>query len=197
MYHTNEFICSMCTVELGGKEVFEDEEKGLLYCSECHSTHIKKKCDTCKGQVIGTSIEAFDKIYHPHHFVCNKCKKLLSGDYFKNEGHPVCEECFEVRKKEVCEACGLVIDGKRSDMDDKFFHTECLKCDYCSELVGNSKVVKFKGNIYHETCFVDKKIFKCSFCKSVILGNYIRHKNKEYFLHVDCYPYVKNIDNIL
>lgn len=100
MYHLSEFKCNSCLKSLDGMEVFDEDETGLLYCDECHELKFSKKCETCGGVVIGTVFEALDKYYHPYHFNCFKCKKSLTdGGYFKNEGHPVCEACFQVRKR--------------------------------------------------------------------------------------------------
>ena len=98
-YHMEEFTCGVCKEGLEGKEAAEDEVSGILYCTGCHHEKIMAKCEACKAAVIGTSIEALGKFYHPHHFLCYRCKKLLDGNYFKNEDQPVCQECFETRKK--------------------------------------------------------------------------------------------------
>lgn len=99
LYHLDEFLCSHCGRGLEHSEAVEDETTGALYCSDCHNEHMVKKCEACGTAVFGTAVEALGKIYHPHHFVCSRCKKLLEANYFKNEDQPVCQECFETRKK--------------------------------------------------------------------------------------------------
>lgn len=99
MYHLEEFVCGLCKCSLEGVEAAEDKATGILYCSDCHHDHIAKKCDSCKKPVVGRVIEALGRFYHPQHFNCNRCKKLLDGYYYKNEDQPVCTECFQTRKK--------------------------------------------------------------------------------------------------
>lgn len=98
-YHIEEFLCFICKKTLENIEAFEDEESGNIYCGDCHHDQLAKKCDACQVTLIGTVVEAFGRYYHPHHFTCFKCKKLLEGNYYKNEERPVCQECFESRKK--------------------------------------------------------------------------------------------------
>lgn len=99
LYHMEEFACFYCKKNLESTEAVDDEITGVLYCSDCHHDQVLKKCENCKAPVVGTAIEALGKFYHPHHFQCYKCKNVMDGNYFKNEDNPVCQECFETRKK--------------------------------------------------------------------------------------------------
>lgn len=98
-YHLEEFTCTICKKYLDMQDTFEDEASGCLYCGDCHHEHLAQKCESCSATIVGTAIEALGKTYHPHHFTCYKCKKVLEGNYFRSDDQPVCKECFETRKK--------------------------------------------------------------------------------------------------
>src|SRR3990167_780865 len=191
-YHLEEFICNHCKEPLEKLEIYEDPVTNQLYCDTCHQSHILKKCDSCKGLVIGTAIESLERVYHPHHFVCFKCKKLLEAEYYRNEGQPVCESCFQGRKRDTCEDCGQLIEGKRSEFEGKLYHFECLKCESCADLIGKQKAVSFRNKYYHEMCYLEKKIFRCGFCMGPITGQFVKHKTKDMSVHVECFPLMKD-----
>lgn len=119
MYHMEEFVCSLCKRSLENVEAVDEETTGILFCSDCHHDHVTKKCDSCKAPVVGTAIDALGRFYHPHHFCCFKCKKLLDGNYYKNEDQPVCQECFETRKKGRTASRRIMRDLRFADRGQK------------------------------------------------------------------------------
>jgi len=98
---------------------------------------------------------------------------------------------------EICEACQLPIEGKKTDFGDHVFHFECLKCEACNEVISKNKAVRMRGRYFHEGCYLERKVFKCVFCKGPIMGPYVKHKNKDVCVHIDCYPMFKDGEGIV
>jgi len=70
----------------------------MPYC-ETHY-HLKRGslCSRCNKPIVGRCISASGKKYHPDHFTCVKCNKLLAtgniNDEYKDiNGHPFCGSC--------------------------------------------------------------------------------------------------------
>ncbi|KAI8993668.1 hypothetical protein BDB01DRAFT_847513 [Pilobolus umbonatus] len=71
--------------------------------SQNSSTSTKSQCHKCNNPIDGRSFSAFGKNYHPNHFECNYCHKLLSaritGLYQQDQmGEIICKVCVRKNK---------------------------------------------------------------------------------------------------
>jgi hypothetical protein len=95
-WHNKCFTCKECGCPFPTESFFE--YKGMPYC-ETHY-HLKRGslCSRCNKPIVGRCISASGKKYHPDHFTCVKCNKLLAtgnmdDEYKEVNGHPFCGNC--------------------------------------------------------------------------------------------------------
>jgi len=60
------------------------------------------------------------KTYHPEHFKCKECRKLLS-DYFVYNDEPYCKTCHEEISLDKCEYCQKPITEDKIPALGKFW----------------------------------------------------------------------------
>jgi len=95
-WHNKCFTCKECGCSFPTESFYE--YKGMPYC-ETHY-HLKRGslCSRCNKPIVGRCISASGKKYHPDHFTCVKCNKLLAtgnmdDEYKEVNGHPFCGNC--------------------------------------------------------------------------------------------------------
>jgi len=94
-WHPEHFVCNRCTQTLIGenKQFFEKESKP--YCEACYLLQFAPKCAKCSQSIKGKAVSALEQHWHPEHFQCTKCQKVIATDAkFKS-----------YNKKAFCESC--------------------------------------------------------------------------------------------
>ncbi|KAI9205477.1 uncharacterized protein BJ171DRAFT_61645 [Polychytrium aggregatum] len=132
-FHSHHFSCCQCKKQLEvGK--FKEHE-GKLYCLEDYALATTQTCDTCKQTIIGRSVAALGKVFHPEHFVCSECQQPFAGtSFWEHEMQVYCETHYNERIGAMCATCyepasaaaGAVIET----MKKKFCanHFICFTC---------------------------------------------------------------------
>lgn len=109
-YHATHFHCCQC---LGKLDHRAKEFGGELYCSLDYAKLMSKSCNACRMPIVGLTITAMGKIYHPEHFVCFKCELPFNGSpHFENEGKIYCEVHYKEVTGALCKYCCRGIRGK-------------------------------------------------------------------------------------
>ena len=90
-FHTDHFVCSVCSVSLNGNKKFFSK-KGRLYCQKDYEQQFCDTCRQCKQKITsGSVIRACGGMYHPEHFRCATCSVRLEGKYFsRDDNKPYC-----------------------------------------------------------------------------------------------------------
>lgn len=85
------FSCQTCCKPVGPGFCTLD---GLPYC-EMH--FLEKKgipiCGHCTRPISGPFMNALGKKYHPDHFICTLCNKILGPNFLEDNGKPYCHAC--------------------------------------------------------------------------------------------------------
>ncbi|OQV13356.1 Serine/threonine-protein kinase Chk1 [Hypsibius exemplaris] len=133
----------------------------------------KSKCPGCGNKVTSNepSVDALKKKWHAKCFVCEHCKKQITGEFHPVDEKPWDEACFIKYKAPKCAECGQGIADKRIKTDDgRVFHEDCLKkavqgnCDGCGNSIGLTEpVTEALGKRFHKDCF------RCGRCNSADL----------------------------
>jgi len=103
VWHPDHFCCHTCAKPFMGASFFEKD--GFAYCDEHYQVLFGEACVRCAKPVVVGGIRFMGKIYHPEHFQCTACDKVLKvSDVFEWEGKPNCRGCYlklpaSVRKK--------------------------------------------------------------------------------------------------
>eukprot|EP00993_Chasmostoma_nieuportense_P000456 NODE_1420_length_1512_cov_52.905415_g1345_i0.p1 GENE.NODE_1420_length_1512_cov_52.905415_g1345_i0~~NODE_1420_length_1512_cov_52.905415_g1345_i0.p1 ORF type:complete len:467 (+),score=93.91 NODE_1420_length_1512_cov_52.905415_g1345_i0:45-1403(+) len=210
-WHPECFNCSKCKQAIGteGEGGSFKIEDGQPVCERCRE---RVWCSSCGEEIEGQAITALDTTWHPRCFTCSKCADPIDTGSFKIEdGKPVCDRC---RKRVVCAACNLEIDGQALTALGTTWHTSCFKCSKCTQPIatggGRLSCVMEKGKPVCNNCRVRHQCaqckteisgqvmtalgkkwhpacFSCNHCKKKITGSFF-HKDGVPYCSQDCYP---------
>jgi paxillin len=94
-WHLDHLVCNVCHNDFSnGTPVWEGND-GYAYCPEHWKKTFCPVCATCKETILGPTINALNKSYHPEHFICDVCKQKIDGQFFPSkEGNPLCEKDY-------------------------------------------------------------------------------------------------------
>jgi len=96
-------------------------------------------CDECHLQIHGKGLQAINKIWHSSCFVCNSCKKPISGSFLHSNGKPYCIEDYQRLFSKTCAGCGQTIQGQLVRAMGKEWHAQnCFVCSKCRGPLGSS-----------------------------------------------------------
>ncbi|KAF7658436.1 hypothetical protein LDENG_00013010 [Lucifuga dentata] len=137
-WHPEEFTCSQCKAVLDEGGFFE--ERGSVYCTNCHDNRYAPNCAKCKKKITGEIMHALKMTYHVQCFKCAACKTPIRNQaFYMEEGEPYCERDYE-----------------------KMFGTKCHGCDF--KIDAGDRFLEALGYSWHDTCFV------CALCQINLEG---------------------------
>jgi len=91
-WHPEHFECNFCRKSLVNSTFFE--YGGKPFCEAHYHMQSGSVCGGCGKVIVGRSITAFGKKWHPEEFVCAFCAFPLSGgSYTEHNAKPYCKEC--------------------------------------------------------------------------------------------------------
>eukprot|EP01117_Protostelium_nocturnum_P017498 TRINITY_DN7124_c0_g1_i1.p1 TRINITY_DN7124_c0_g1~~TRINITY_DN7124_c0_g1_i1.p1 ORF type:complete len:305 (-),score=40.89 TRINITY_DN7124_c0_g1_i1:21-887(-) len=134
-------------------------------------------CTNCMQPIVSDRVCAMGKSWHPEHFVCFLCSKVLSGEFFEEGGNPHCSSCYS--RAFCCTICKKpIFESFFSDPIRGKIHSECFKtpiktCHTCQKLITNRSVVACDKS-YHPDCF------RCSHCRAdldTLSSFYVKENN--------------------
>jgi hypothetical protein len=107
--------------------------------------------------IIGVSVSALGKMYHPDHFVCDRCGNPFSGSpHFEFEGKPYCELHYKEVTGNFCQYCrkavkGAVINALNGSWCQN--HFQCMGCFVNLSDLERAKFMDFDGKPFCRRCF--------------------------------------------
>ena len=133
--HPEHFTCSTCKKPIQGTDA--REYKGQLYCEEHYKMLIVDICHACRKPIIGRSLNALGKTWHPEHFVCSHCNEPTAEKFFVEKGKPYCSKHYHQLFGKMCEKCGqpVVLNPIIDVETDKAWHPEHFCCSGCEKLL--------------------------------------------------------------
>ena len=148
--HSRHLNCSICQKALNAQTYQELQNK--LYCMD------HRICYSCAelvkdGEPIVKCFE--DRIYHQHHFKCNKCDIVLKSKWYAKSGSSFCEPCFLSEHDNNCPTCGHAVENGSDAVfcDDKVYHKDHIVCNGSSTpLAPYKKAWKWEGKLYCNSC---------------------------------------------
>ncbi|EKE38300.1 LIM domain containing protein [Entamoeba nuttalli P19] len=154
-YHSECFVCTKCSKPFPTPSFFQKD--GNPYCEECYKEECAAKCSNCGKPIIGPSLSALGKKYHPECFVCSVCKAPFPrGQFYNLDGKPVCAEHYSNHAStNICGRCGKPIApgvSFISAMGQKF-HPEHFVCSFCVNPLTESSFKENNGKPYCFTCY--------------------------------------------
>jgi len=154
-------------------------------------------CAVCRKPVIGDQIKAFNKIYHPEHFQCSKCKAIIrSNEFYETNNSPLCDKCYHTAGSVICASCQKPIVGKITTALGKSYHPGHFQCCVCKIALDSIKFVQEQGKVYCEKDHQATFGTRCVECGQPIEGECIQDEDKywhaEHFTCAFCYMLIES-----
>ncbi|KAM7422162.1 hypothetical protein PAMA_010301 [Pampus argenteus] len=93
LWHPECFVCRECFTPFVNGSFFDHD--GQPYCEAHYHERRGSLCSGCQKAITGRCITAMGKKFHPEHFSCAFCLKLLNKGTFKEQNDkPYCHGCF-------------------------------------------------------------------------------------------------------
>eukprot|EP00929_Paragymnodinium_shiwhaense_P062404 TRINITY_DN3115_c0_g1_i1.p1 TRINITY_DN3115_c0_g1~~TRINITY_DN3115_c0_g1_i1.p1 ORF type:complete len:559 (+),score=147.34 TRINITY_DN3115_c0_g1_i1:64-1740(+) len=127
-----------------GAKVLERQGVHLQPQPDTQDGDDRPKCTACGQEIEGQVLKVGGESYHPNCFVCDGCKKPLSGSFSRqSDGRKLCTDCVP---RNYCDICKRLINGAAVKVGNATYHPDCFVCDSCGgRLKGQFMTVK-KGD---------------------------------------------------
>lgn len=131
-------------------------------------------CAKCGKPITGQITTALGKSFHPEHFTCNTCQKVLgTSTFYDVGGMPQCEQCFKNLSCPRCGYCDQPIVDRYVTALGKKWHPEHFVCAQCLQPFPNGAFFERDSKPYCESCFYSMYAYRCAGCNEVIKGECI------------------------
>eukprot|EP01112_Ceratiomyxa_fruticulosa_P004300 TRINITY_DN1478_c0_g1_i2.p1 TRINITY_DN1478_c0_g1~~TRINITY_DN1478_c0_g1_i2.p1 ORF type:complete len:450 (-),score=81.48 TRINITY_DN1478_c0_g1_i2:268-1617(-) len=149
--HPEHFRCEECGCEFTGGNSHEYE--GKLYCYMDYLKMLKSTCAHCQKPIVGRSVTAIGKVWHPEHFMCYTCKEPFQGmSFFEKDGRAYCELHYHQQFGKVCFKCNKAIIGEGIAALGRHYHPDHFICTGCNKPLGK-EITEWDGKPLCGGCF--------------------------------------------
>lgn len=149
--HSEHYRCEECGCEFTGKSCHEYE--GRFYCYEDYQKQIRNICGACGKPIVGRSVTALGKVWHPEHFTCTTCQVPFAGSAFReHEGKPYCESHYHQYFGRMCFKCNKPVVDRGVEVFGKIYHREHFTCTGCENILGK-EIMEWDGKPLCFKCF--------------------------------------------
>jgi len=150
--HPYHYRCEECGCEFTGGNCHEYE--GKLYCHDDYLKLLRNVCGSCHKPIIGRSITALAKVWHPEHFVCFICHEPFVGsNFYEHDGKPYCETHFTQEFGEVCAKCNRPAIHNVIHFLDKVYHQEHFLCSGCNKPIKKGDLTEWEAKPMCMACY--------------------------------------------
>jgi len=150
--HPEHFRCEECGCEFKGGNCQEFE--GKLYCIEDYTKLLRNTCASCHKPIMGRSITALGKVWHPEHFVCFTCHEPFAGsNFYEKDGKPYCEAHFTQNFGDPCAKCGRSVIHNACHFLDKVYHLEHFTCSGCDCALKKGEITEWESKPMCMKCY--------------------------------------------
>eukprot|EP01132_Coremiostelium_polycephalum_P000437 gene437-553_t len=149
--HSEHYRCEECGCEFIGKTCHEYE--GRLYCYEDYQKQIRNICASCQKPIIGRSVTALGRVWHPEHFTCTTCQVPFAGSAFREHGGKAyCETHYHQFFGRLCFKCNKPVVDKGVEVFGKIYHREHFTCTGCEKILGK-EIMEWDGKPLCFKCY--------------------------------------------
>eukprot|EP01118_Nematostelium_gracile_P011378 TRINITY_DN4024_c0_g1_i1.p1 TRINITY_DN4024_c0_g1~~TRINITY_DN4024_c0_g1_i1.p1 ORF type:complete len:457 (+),score=98.77 TRINITY_DN4024_c0_g1_i1:89-1372(+) len=150
--HAEHYRCEDCGCEFKGGNCHEWE--GKYYCTECHGKLMRNACASCHKPILGRSVTALGKVWHPEHFVCFTCHEPFAGsNFYEKDNRPYCETHFTQLYGDPCNKCGRQVIHDACNFLDKVYHASCFLCTGCDKLLKKGDITAWDAKPMCFNCY--------------------------------------------
>ncbi|KAK9504042.1 hypothetical protein O3M35_010482 [Rhynocoris fuscipes] len=131
---------------------------------------INLECCVCRKYISGMIVQALGKNWHPHHFICFKCKEPITSSKFNlHDGNAYCESDYAQMFLKKCYGCNLPIRDVVVQAMGQNWHTEHFVCCACGTKLANQSYYERENNPFCTTCYEEKFCPRCTLCNKPIV----------------------------
>lgn len=169
-WHVDCLICNGCSIQLCDELVKTHEDN--YYCCNCYKERFAPRCFTC-STVFESGVKNIVKfegiLYHASCFKCVECKTTIGETGFvPTEDRIYCKTCYTEKFGVQCAQCRTAIHSGGVTYKKKAYHSDCFKCQLCSEVLGSSSFANYNNQIICITCFGEEYCKKCEVCQEIV-----------------------------
>ncbi|KAJ3306481.1 LIM and senescent cell antigen-like-containing domain protein 2 [Kappamyces sp. JEL0829] len=153
-YHAYHYHCHVCQKQL---DHTAREYAGELYCFPDYEKIQSKICGACRKPIMGNTVSALGKVFHPEHFVCFQCENPFNGTtHYEHKNHPYCELHYKQVTGAICQYCRKAVKGNAIDaLGGKWCenHFQCLGCFVNLSDLQRTSFLDFDGKPFCRRCY--------------------------------------------
>ncbi|XP_041619596.1 four and a half LIM domains protein 5 isoform X2 [Vulpes lagopus] len=185
---TARFDCQYCTASLLGKKYVLKNDNP--YCVSCYDRIFSNYCEECKEPIESDSKDLCYKGRHWHEgcFNCAKCNhSLVEKPFAAKDERLLCSECYSNECSSKCFHCKKTImpGSRKMEFKGNYWHETCFVCEHCRQPIGTKPLISKESGNYCVPCFEKEFAHYCSFCKKVITSGGITFHDQPW--HKECF----------
>ncbi|XP_065190083.1 paxillin-like isoform X2 [Sycon ciliatum] len=181
-YHPEHFTCVRCNCDLATENFFERD--GKAYCEVDFHQVFAPQCAQCNGPILGRCMTAVGKTFHPEHFYCHTCGKVLPSTegFHERDGRAYCNEDYYQKFAPKCASCDHAINEAFVNAIGQLWHPECFNCMECSMPFKDGNFLENNGKPYCERHYHVSKgnIATCFACRKQVAGRVLTAMGRKY-----------------
>lgn len=153
-YHPEHFKCYLCGKDFTSGDCRTYE--GHMYDKACFDKLMQDACGGCHKPVLGLSVTALGKVWHPEHFVCVYCHEPFRGrPYVEKDGKPYCETDYAALFSIKCAKCDEPVGVGGVEVEGRQYHVACYCCSTCDKpLKVGKKLRTYQGKPLCSKCYL-------------------------------------------
>uniref|UniRef100_A0A3P8TAS9 Four and a half LIM domains 5 n=1 Tax=Amphiprion percula TaxID=161767 RepID=A0A3P8TAS9_AMPPE len=167
------FDCHYCKDSLLGKKYIMKED--TQYCTKCYENLFANCCEGCSSS-IGCNCKDLsykDRHWHEQCFKCAKCSRsLVEKAFAAKDDLLLCTECYAHDYSSKCSTCKKTImpGSRKMEYKGNSWHETCFLCHRCQQPIGTKSFIPKDTGYFCVPCFEKQFAYQCCACKKVWLG---------------------------
>ncbi|KAM9005078.1 four and a half LIM domains protein 5 isoform X1 [Sarcophilus harrisii] len=184
----NQTECRHCMKLLYGKKyTLKDND---AYCIPCYDQLFSNTCEACK-QTIGCDSKDLsykDRHWHEECFNCAKCNNsLVEKPFAAKDETLLCTECYSNEYSSKCFQCkkNILPGSRKMEFKGNVWHETCFVCQSCQKPIGTDPLISRESKNYCVPCFEKQFAPRCSGCQKVITTGGMTYRDEPW--HKECF----------
>uniref|UniRef100_W5LNR0 Four and a half LIM domains 5 n=1 Tax=Astyanax mexicanus TaxID=7994 RepID=W5LNR0_ASTMX len=170
---TERFDCHYCKDSLLGKKYILKED--TQYCTKCYENLFANCCEECSSPIGCNSkdLSYKDRHWHEGCFKCAKCSRsLVEKAFAAKDDLLLCTECYSHEYSSKCSTCKKTImpGSRKMEYKGNSWHETCFLCQRCQQPIGTKSFIPKENSYYCVPCFEKQFAYQCCACKKCFSG---------------------------
>ncbi|KAG9336149.1 hypothetical protein JZ751_002496 [Albula glossodonta] len=182
------FDCHYCKDTLLGKKYILKED--TQYCTRCYENLFANCCEHC-SQPIGCNSKDLsykDRHWHEDCFQCAQCSRsLVEKPFAAKDDQLLCTDCYSNEYSSKCATCKKTImpGARKMEYKGNSWHETCFMCHRCQQPIGTKSFIPKDSSYFCVACFEKQFAYQCCSCKKAITTGGVTYHDKPW--HRECF----------